>query len=471
MRGTATGDAGGRVLRRAAVLCAAPPCGAGGERRVSPALRPGRRTQGAYALQGACAHTTLPRARHRPGRDIMIQRTKTIIWRILLALVGGALIFIGMVFLFLPGPGSPLITLGVAVLALEFERPRRWLKRLRARLAGRSKGRAFEKPRRRLKRLRARLAGRGERQRGDMGAAFGKSEAAGATRWWARAMPGAQKRSVAAAVRRSPADPAPRRGTSQPDVGVVEAQAYDSWPAEESETLGAWRLRFNHGVTRRGNSVFAGGAPGRAAGDAIHYAERWYAERGRPAAFQLSPLSDPELDPLLEARGYHKKAPVRVWTARAEQAAVIEGRAGVEVVCHQALDETWFELSGTRGRFAGKEAAIYRTMLERVSPRACFALAYRRGEPAAVGLGIQGRGLVGIFSMLTLPEHRGFGAGREILREIAHWSIIRGGSFLYLQVEEDNEAAQGLYQGAGFTSLYRYHYRVRNDSPGTEARD
>lgn len=411
----------------------------------------------------------------------MIQRTKTIIWRTLLALAGGVLIFIGMVFLFLPGPGTPLITLGVAVLALEFERPRLWLKHLRARLARQSNRKAFERPKRLLRQLYARLTGRGVRQPGGAtGAAFEKNKAAGAATWWSRvmpgvrawwtrAMPGAAARSNEDAERRVPTGAA--RHASQPDVGVVEAQAYDSWPAEESETLGAWRLRFNHGVTRRGNSVFAGGAPGRSADDAVQYAERWYAARGRRAAFQLSPLSDPELDPLLEARGYRKQAPVRVWTARAEQAAVIEGREGVEVVCHQALDETWFELSGTRGRFSGKEAAIYRTMLERVSPRACFALAYRLGEPAAVGLGIQGRGLVGIFSMLTLPEHRGFGAGREILREIAHWSIIRGGSFLYLQVEEDNEAAQGLYRGAGFTSLYRYHYRVRNESPGAEARD
>lgn len=42
------------------------------------------------------------------------------IWRLLIALVGGALVALGLVMLVLPGPGILVVALGFAVLATEF---------------------------------------------------------------------------------------------------------------------------------------------------------------------------------------------------------------------------------------------------------------------------------------------------------------------------------------------------------------
>jgi uncharacterized protein (TIGR02611 family) len=39
---------------------------------------------------------------------------------ILVAVVGSALTILGIIFLFIPGPGLPLMVLGVAILATEF---------------------------------------------------------------------------------------------------------------------------------------------------------------------------------------------------------------------------------------------------------------------------------------------------------------------------------------------------------------
>jgi tellurite resistance protein TerC len=48
--------------------------------------------------------------------------------RMVIALVGSTLLALGTTLLFLPGPGSPVILLGLAVLAAEFAWARRWLK-------------------------------------------------------------------------------------------------------------------------------------------------------------------------------------------------------------------------------------------------------------------------------------------------------------------------------------------------------
>jgi hypothetical protein len=53
--------------------------------------------------------------------------------RIGIAIAGGAVIAAGAALLVLPGPGLLVIALGLGILSLEFERPRLWLARLKAR--------------------------------------------------------------------------------------------------------------------------------------------------------------------------------------------------------------------------------------------------------------------------------------------------------------------------------------------------
>lgn len=53
--------------------------------------------------------------------------------RIGIAIAGGAVVAAGIALLPLPGPGTVVIVLGLAILSQEFERPRIWLARLKAR--------------------------------------------------------------------------------------------------------------------------------------------------------------------------------------------------------------------------------------------------------------------------------------------------------------------------------------------------
>jgi hypothetical protein len=55
--------------------------------------------------------------------------------RIGIALAGGAVLLVGILMIALPGPAVIVIPLGLGILSLEFEAPRRWLIALRARAA------------------------------------------------------------------------------------------------------------------------------------------------------------------------------------------------------------------------------------------------------------------------------------------------------------------------------------------------
>lgn len=245
------------------------------------------------------------------------------------------------------------------------------------------------------------------------------------------------------------------------EILAIERTAFDAWPAAEVERLGSWRLRFNHGVTNRGSSVWPGpGAREPALEARLDAVERFYAERGALARYQLSPVSDPaDLDAVLEARGYEAYAPVSVEVAGAEPVAALEPPRKLEAHCFDTLPEKWFEVSGRRGRFQGREETVYRALLERLGDRAGFAQARIGGEVAAVGLAVASPPWAGVFSMLTLEGHRRQRLGEAVLLAIARWAHRRGAQQLYLQVEVENTPARRLYERAGFRPRYRYHYR------------
>lgn len=53
--------------------------------------------------------------------------------RLAITVLGTLIVLVGIALLFLPGPGTVVIIAGLAVLGIEFQRPRSWVESLRAR--------------------------------------------------------------------------------------------------------------------------------------------------------------------------------------------------------------------------------------------------------------------------------------------------------------------------------------------------
>jgi uncharacterized protein (TIGR02611 family) len=62
----------------------------------------------------------------------MFRRVSAPLWRAGIILVGGAVVLIGIVLLPLPGPGTLIIALGLAILSAEFVWARHWLAKMKA---------------------------------------------------------------------------------------------------------------------------------------------------------------------------------------------------------------------------------------------------------------------------------------------------------------------------------------------------
>ncbi|MAE93275.1 MAG: hypothetical protein CL910_01305 [Deltaproteobacteria bacterium] len=246
------------------------------------------------------------------------------------------------------------------------------------------------------------------------------------------------------------------------EVEAIECAAFEAWPAAEVRSLAGWRLRFNHGVTQRGNSVWTGIEPvvPDDLGDRMEAVESFYGERNRPAIFQISPWAAAGgLDRELAARGYESASPVFVQSAACAPVAARPVATGREAGCDATPTPDWIDLTTRRGRYAAGAADVFLQMLDRLGERAGFAWAADREGPAASGLVVLAPPWAGIFAMRTLEDRRERGLGAALLTAMARWARGRGVTQLYLQVEQDNPAALGLYAGAGFVTRYPYHCR------------
>lgn len=89
-----------------------------------------------------------------------------------------------------------------------------------------------------------------------------------------------------------------------------------------------------------------------------------------------------------------------------------------------------------------------------------FAAFLENGEPAGK-ICIQSKeGAVYLFGFSVLPEHRGKGFGRTILREAIRLARSEGCESLGLEVECENRGALGLYHSCGFreTAVQDYYH-------------
>ncbi len=246
-------------------------------------------------------------------------------------------------------------------------------------------------------------------------------------------------------------------------IRFIEELAMNAWPAETIQHVDGWRVRYNHGVTRRGNSVWPNEWGGRVPlALKLDLIESFYSRRNLPTRFQICLAALPEgLDDVLEARGYTIDAPTEVRTAPLR--AVLESTAQGHIPhMSEALTDAWFSTYSKSEGLSEATAVVRKRTLSRIGPRSLFVWVEIDGVLAAVGRGALERGWVGVFGMSTVPKYRRRGCATTILYTLAFWGRENGAENMYLQVMERNTNALSLYGKFGFERLYGYHYREKS---------
>lgn len=241
----------------------------------------------------------------------------------------------------------------------------------------------------------------------------------------------------------------------------IEEFSINAWPALQTVLLDGWLLRFADGYTKRSNSISAlyeGGELSLA--DKIARSEAVYEQAGQPAIFKITPFVHPELEPLLEQRGYRTIEPSLVMELD-DLSRVPDPTPEYRIRVEGAVTPAWVEELRTVGGLSERNGRTTIKLFERPLLRTGFFTLYDDEAPVACGLGAANEAYVGLFDIATHPERRNRGLGEQLLRHILVWAREGGTKRSCLMVLKDNPPANRLYEKLGYRTVYEYSYRQR----------
>jgi N-acetylglutamate synthase len=250
-------------------------------------------------------------------------------------------------------------------------------------------------------------------------------------------------------------------------VGDLLERAARATPPAMEDRAGDWWLRHSDNHTWWSGAVLAHGSADRLS-ERVDLAERFYAERGGVARFQVCADCPAELDGLLAKRSYRWESPISLLTASVSGSMQVHAPPGTAVRFETSLGTDW--LTVLRETSAADTDVVHETrLLHRIDRPQVYLTALADGEPVGIGRAVADAGWTGIFNMATTPRARRRGVARLILSAIARWADAHGAPRLYLQVEQSNETALRLYGGTGYTQFATYHYRIQTTDTAASA--
>jgi GNAT superfamily N-acetyltransferase len=242
------------------------------------------------------------------------------------------------------------------------------------------------------------------------------------------------------------------------DVRRLEAVSFRSWPASSVEYDGTWAIRLTAGhPSKRINSVNPlDRADHSDLENRIARAARRFDSFGRPLVFRQSPLAPPELDNILDARGWRRFDETVVMTRNLNEVDL----AGT--FDHVPLKDVgrWIDQCIVMASFASEVKPGLSEIIGNVQGEVGLFLSEDDdGKPLAAAMAVRFGDLVGLFEVVSNPALRREGYGRRIMRSAMLWGFENGARRAWLQVVAANEPAIALYQDEGFQAAYTYSYR------------
>ena len=233
-----------------------------------------------------------------------------------------------------------------------------------------------------------------------------------------------------------------------------------TWRPVDVVEVDGWSLGFSGGFTRRANSAVPWRAPADGTvGATLDAVEAAYAARGLPAVVRVDGAAPPGLDALLAARGYARVARTLVLARDVPSPATAPHTpTGVMLAESPEPDDAW--LAGWLDvKAAGRQVDHDLARAVVTGSPARYLTARDTGGVAGVVRSATTGEWVGLSCLMVPPRARRRGLARTLTAHALAGAARGGAHRAFLQVEEANGAATGLYVCLGFAVVDEYHYR------------
>ena len=248
------------------------------------------------------------------------------------------------------------------------------------------------------------------------------------------------------------------------EIKKIEDLSLNAWPSRQMQVYDGWILRFSYFYTHRTNCVEQIGISTLPLDEKIDYCEDIYRYWHTPCIFKISPVGNPDIDVLLERRGYRIEHATTVMTRALDSGSSFEpcGAVPARLVVSDRVDDQWISgLFALKGNISPLHREIVPQMYAAIPKEEIAVSAFLDGRFIGSGLGILDRDTVGVYAIHVHDSCRRMGIAAAIVRTILSEARKQGAGHAYLQVVSDNSPAKNLYRKLGFTDSYRYYFRVK----------
>jgi len=245
------------------------------------------------------------------------------------------------------------------------------------------------------------------------------------------------------------------------DYRLIEEISLNHWPSLSTVLYDGWVLRFADGYTKRANCVNPIYASTLDVREKIRECENLYAAHRLPAVFKITPFVQPaHLDETLADMGYIREDAISLQLADLER--IREPRPASAVV-EEDVTSRWLDSYCRFENVDDNDRTILERLLANIAAKKGFVTFRHDDRIVACGLGVVDRAYMGIFCIVTDIHYRNRGFGEQMLLRLLQWGKANGARYGYLQVHTKNEPALRLYAKLGFSEIYRYWYRIKQD--------
>ena len=240
-------------------------------------------------------------------------------------------------------------------------------------------------------------------------------------------------------------------------VRRLEAVSFRSFPSTSTHYDGTWAIRLTAGhPAKRLNSVNPLDPSDHAYIDArLELAKRRFDSFGRTLVFRQSPLAPPELESLLDDRGWERFDESTVMTLDLSSVDLSNEVDHVPMKDIGYWVDSFLHLSDEAA--STKPGLV--EVISSIQPASGLFVKNVNDDHVAAVRCVHDNDLAGIFDLVTGVEYQRQGHARSLIGSALKWAKGRGAKFAWLQVVADNKAACELYTGLGFRESYRYSYR------------